>query len=348
MSSCGNRKIQGGSWPTLLAHGNAHGELASTQKNERQAAPAARDFFAWRPSGLHAAAGVYFHGIRHLPSVGRWFVVAGLALWALWAVAGPQPVYPWLSGAKPPSILMERIEPPDGYGRAAVAEESFGWWLRRLPLKADNPPVRLFDGSLKLNQAAHYAVVQMDVGRRDLQQCADAILRLRAEYLYSLGKLDAIQFRFTSGDLASYRKWIAGFRPRVQGNRVTWLQTGASGDSYKAFRGYLRTLFTYAGTASMSRDLEKVDDWRVLGMGDVIVEPGYPGHAVLVLDLARHWRTGERVFLLGQSYMPAQEFEVLKNPVASSLSPWYSLEFGETLRTPEWVFRGPKLRRFRD
>jgi hypothetical protein len=56
------------------------------------------------------------------------------------------------------------------------------------------------------------------------------------------------------------------------------------------------------------------------------------------VDVAQHKNSGKKVFLLAQSYMPAQEIHVLKNPDDPALSPWYRLDFGETLRTPEWSF----------
>jgi len=55
---------------------------------------------------------------------------------------------------------------------------------------------------------------------------------------------------------------------------------------------------------------------------------------------------GQRVFLLAQSYMPAQDIHVLKNP--GSNSPWYPARLGKTLVTPEWVFQPPRLMRFPD
>ncbi len=52
------------------------------------------------------------------------------------------------------------------------------------------------------------------------------------------------------------------------------------------------------------------------------------------------------MMLLAQSYMPAQELQILKNPNNTSLSPWYNIDFGTTLETPEWTFSSSQLRRF--
>ena len=44
--------------------------------------------------------------------------------------------------------------------------------------------------------------------------------------------------------------------------------------------------------------------------------------------------------------MPAQDMHVLRNPAAGNDNPWYGLDFGETLRTPEWTFKSTDLQRF--
>ncbi|MCU1281491.1 MAG: hypothetical protein JWM53_5037 [bacterium] len=66
---------------------------------------------------------------------------------------------------------------------------------------------------------------------------------------------------------------------------------------------------------------------------------------MLVLDVAVGG-DGRRWLLLGQSYMPAQEFHVLRNP--ESPSPWYDAAALATgLKTPEWrPFTAHDLRRF--
>jgi hypothetical protein len=74
------------------------------------------------------------------------------------------------------------------------------------------------------------------------------------------------------------------------------------------------------------------------------MQAGSPGHAVLVLDVAKT-ANGETCFLIGQSYMPAQQFHVLQNPEDRRVSPWYRLNPAMPSKTPESRFPTGALRR---
>jgi hypothetical protein len=249
--------------------------------------------------------------------------------------------------------VAARFAAPAGYVREAAENASFAAYLRRLPLKPDGEQVRLYDGRLKPNPGVYAAVVDLPIGpvgagrygARDLHQCADAIIRLRAEYLFAQKRYDEIRFCFTNGFLAEYSRWRRGERIVVSGNSVRWVRSGRPGDGPRSFWRYLEMVFSYAGTASLSRELVPVpgDDPEI---GDIYIQPGHPGHAVIVVDAAVDRLGGRRVFLLAQSYMPAQEIQVLQNPSDSRLSPWYAAGFGTTLLTPEWTFRASDLMRF--
>ena len=243
--------------------------------------------------------------------------------------------------------FVEEIPPPRGFTRGSSPEESFSRWLRRLPIKQGNPPVRLFNGRKKTNQMAHAAVIDLDVGSKDLQQCADAVIRLRAEFLHSRDRVAEIAFNFTSGHRAEYSKWMEGFRPSIDGNEVRWRRSSERDASYLNFRKYLETVFIYAGTYSLSREMMPVRESDKADIGDVFIRGGFPGHAAIIVDLAVNPETGARAFLLAQSFMPAQDIHILKNLGDTRFDPWYLLGGSSELRTPEWTFQWSDLRSFR-
>jgi hypothetical protein len=255
--------------------------------------------------------------------------------------------YTWLKLYDKSSCIEQRIQVPDGYRRVDSAPGSFEDWLRHLPLKDDGSRVYLFDGRMKTDQEAHHAVVNIDVGDENLLQCADVVIRLRAEYLYSHGSFDSVHFTFTNGDTAYWRNWIDGNRPIVAGGDVRWICSEAPDSSYECLREYLKTVFTYAGSYSLKGELTPVDDRFDMRIGDIFVRGGFPGHAVMVVDMAADIESGEKLFLLMQGFMPAQDAHILKNPDDSGMSPWYRVDNSDSLFTPEWIFGYDELMRFR-
>jgi len=258
------------------------------------------------------------------------------------AKAGDLAPYPWLSAPAAGSI-EGRIGAPKGFERMSARPGSFAAWLRGLPVKPGRPPVHLFNGGLKFDQEAHHAVLDVDVGKRDLQQCADAVMRLRAEYLRQ-ADAGEICFRFTDGTPARWTEWKQGMRPRISGRKTEWQKTAGADASYASFRRYLDIVFGYAGTLSLARELEPVADPGRIEAGDVFIQGGSPGHAVLVVDVAQDAQ-GRRAVLLAQSYMPAQDIHVLRNPKSPD-NPWYIVDGDGPLATPEWDFPAGSLRRF--
>jgi hypothetical protein len=244
----------------------------------------------------------------------------------------------------PVATVGSRFAPPVGYTRAALATGSFGAYLRSLPLKPEGAGVHLFDGRLKNNQGVHAAVIDMSVGTTDLQQCADAVMRLRAEFLFAADRKDEIAFNFTNGFKAPFSRWTKGERIRVQGNNCSWTHSGKAGAAPADLLDYLQVVFTYAGTASLSAELVECASTAVQP-GDVFIQGGHPGHAVIVVDVASDGK-GSQVFLLAQSYMPAQEIHVLKNLQNPDLSPWFKLNDGAELKTPEWTFGWDQRKRW--
>lgn len=240
--------------------------------------------------------------------------------------------------------IETRYMPVEGYSRVDAEEMSYEKFLRNQKLKPYGDLAFYFDGRVKPSVGVYDSVLDVDIGDRDLHQCADAIMLLRAEYLYSVEAYDKISFNFVSGFKAEYKKWMEGYRINVDGNNVSYYMTAEPGNTYESFRKYMNMVFAYSSTLSLDKELTSVNI-EDIQIGDVFIEPGSPGHAVIVVDMIMN-TDGEKLFLLAQSYMPAQQTQILINPMDESISPWYSLNDKERLITPQWTFELNQLKRF--
>jgi hypothetical protein len=215
--------------------------------------------------------------------------------------------------------------------------QSFYAFLRTLPLAAPHTPVLSYHGDV-IRASDHpnvAAVIAIDIGRRDLQQCADAIIRLHAEYRYARGNRDHV-YRAASGTKLSFARYAAGDRLRVDGNNLAFVRGARPAEpTHALLRTWLDDVFGWANTGALARDGQRVT-MTDLRAGDFFVLTGVPyGHSVLVLDVAEDKR-GRRALLLGQSFVPAQNVHVLR-PNASTA--WFVVNEAEgAVSTP---FREP-------
>jgi Domain of unknown function (4846) len=242
----------------------------------------------------------------------------------------------------PPIAKIADIKPPAGFSRVTVDSNSFTGWLRLLSLKKDNT-VYLYNGQPKRNQGAQFAVLNKNIGKKDLVQCADAVMKLRAEYLFDTKQYDAIAFLSTTGSVLNFIDWQKGYRWREQHDQLVKYQTGKiTSGSTNEINSFMELVYSYCGTYSLSEQLSPVEKNNTLSAGNVFIKGGFPGHAVLIVDEAENAK-GEKVFLLAQSYMPAQDIHILKNPLNKADNPWYGSEQLFPLTTPEWKFETDSL-----
>lgn len=256
--------------------------------------------------------------------------------------ASAAPGYPWLD--RPAARrLVDAIAAPEGFTRVPVEAGTYSAWLRELPMAAAGAPVRSYAGEVIDDDPV--AVIDLDVGTRDLQQCADSILRLRAEYLWAAGRADDVAFHATDGSVLRWSAWAAGERPQLKKGRIVGFSRTARPDTSRtAFRRYLDVVFGWAGTASLEAYTPQ-SKLAELRPGDFLVLGGFPGHAILVLDVAEA-PDGRRRVLIGQGYMPAQSFHVVASPTGAV---WHDVDAAsEGLRVPTWraPFPWSSLRRF--
>lgn len=238
--------------------------------------------------------------------------------------------------------IESRFPIPPAFQRIPVAKGSFAAFLRSFPLKPNGTSVYLFDGRKKTN-AQHVAVLNIDRGTQDLQQCADAVIRLRSEYLFSIGNYSNISFANFSEESMRYDLYRQGYRMTNKGYK----KVGKADTSKEGFRKYLDMVFSYANTYTLEKELKSIKQLEDLSIGDVFIvsNPKSYGHAMLVVDMALNPKTKEKIFLLAQSYMPAQDIHIVRNPITGGAW-YYNSDLGSTLYTPEWTFPLSALHRF--
>ena len=210
--------------------------------------------------------------------------------------------------------VAETYPPPPGASR--VPGDAFATHLAGLPLLDADRPIRTHDGRTVHH---HGHVIDLPMVSGDLQQCADSILRVRAEFLRARG--EDVLFHATSGDPMPWSRYRDGERARDVGNKLAW-----STASPASWDTYLTALFLWAGTASLAAHDTVADDTP--HPGDLLVQGGFPGHAVLLLDVAT--RDDATYVLIAEGFMPAQEFHIELGPHAG----WWLWDDG--VRLPHW------------
>lgn len=253
---------------------------------------------------------------------------------------------PTLKINKDQNTIKKRFPTPEGYAYVNVHQNSFEEYIENFPLKKYGSPILKYAGTEIETQHLHEAIFDIDTGTKDLQQCADAIIRLRAEYLFKMKKFDDIKFHFTSGDLMTWNDYKNGTRAFVNGNSVQFKKTEKLDDSYENFRKYLDLIFTYAGTISLNKETKPVLKTNDLKVGDILITAGSPGHIVFIAGVSENQK-GEKLFLLAEGFTPAQSIHVLKNPFDPKISPWYELDANSPeTKTARYFFKPSNFRSF--
>ena len=244
-------------------------------------------------------------------------VLLGLGAW-FWYISKSS--NPW--GA----ATVGDIPAPNGYTRVEAPAGSYARYLRSLPLKPRGTQVNLYTGGEANLQFLSAAVIDQDL-LSNSEQCADATMRLRAEYLWSKGRYSDIAFRDVNGRTLRY----------------------SGGGSRKAFEKFMREVFGCCSTYSLYNETREraIKDVQP---GDVLVYPARPGHkyghAVIVVDVARG-SNGKVAIMCAQGNTPARDKHIVRNPYMWASNPWFILdESDEEINISIFHFNKNELRHY--
>ncbi|MBI4727371.1 hypothetical protein HY768_09175 [candidate division TA06 bacterium] len=219
---------------------------------------------------------------------------------------------------------IDEIPIPAGYTAVEYPASGYSHWVTRCPLKSN---LDILDHSgRKVPPGAYsvYAVLDLPpLFSGDLEQCADYAMRLWAEYHKDRNILDKLYLFDYNGRRQYYKA------------------------SHLSDRNFLHRAFANSSSYFLKQGCAAVDA-AALVPGDMVVqnERGGVGHVSVVLNVCLN-SSGQKLYLLGFSYMPAQEFHVERALEGYGTEGWFTLE--EYFRyLQDYMDLGtPVLRRFK-
>ncbi|MFH1514822.1 MAG: DUF4846 domain-containing protein [bacterium] len=222
------------------------------------------------------------------------------------------------------------IPTPFGYERIPLENDTYPHYVRQLPLKPSGSDVISWDDQVIHDADSIHAVIDWPKPTK-VQQCADVAIRLNAGYLRKTGNLQKIKYKSLSGVEISYTKWLNGkySLSDTTHNIVYKKSNREKEDTGDEFEKYLHFVMTYANSSSLARDLKIVSDENIFP-GNIFIQPdssgkGGVGHVSVVLDICEN-TGGEKLYLFGYGFIPAQDFHLPLPASDQGTGKWFTID----------------------
>jgi hypothetical protein len=219
--------------------------------------------------------------------------------------------------------VKDAIPVPRDYQRMVYPNDSFSNWIQNLPLKTGNSIIDYRGHNVESGFYNVLGVIRMPLMfKSDLEQCADFAMRFWAEFHREKGKLDKL-FLF---DYSGNKKYFS-----------------RSGETFSKF---LKAAFANTNSHSLKKGCVPVSPSDLMP-GDLFVQNarGGVGHVSVIMDICQS-ADGERLFLVGYSFMPAQKFHIEKATDDYGVEGWFTFEGYKQYLRDHLDYGEPVLRRF--
>ncbi len=225
--------------------------------------------------------------------------------------------------AQPDPRLVLEIKVPDGYQRIIYPDTAFPGYLQRLPLKRDH--TILDYRGLPVRNPVYSVLAVVDAPllfKVNLEQCADWCMRFWTDYHQANNRLERL-FLF---DYSGNRQRFAG--------------------SGRQLRSFLKAAMEHSNSYSLKRGCIEIGEKDLLP-GDMIVQnrSGGIGHVSMIVDVCEN-SSKRRLYLIGYSFMPAQQFHIELARADYGEGGWFSLDGYRQYLSQNLPYGPPLLRRF--
>lgn len=241
--------------------------------------------------------------------------------------------------AAEPVTIENAIHPPPGYARVPLSAGSFAASLRQIELSGQ-PVLLAGDGVTLLCDEEKVAVTVIAPFANTRDVGVDGIVRLWGEYLWKAGAQRSLSFPLDNGQIALWRDWKDGLRPRKKGGRFIFTQVTTPSGGYGSFQEFLSFVAEEMGALALRRESSIIAFDDSVTVGDILValRKESESRVGIILDVCKG-PLGERLYLLGTCGTPSTHLYILRpySPVQGILE-WFTLdgarwEIGQGART---------------
>ncbi|HEY3295731.1 MAG TPA: DUF4846 domain-containing protein [bacterium] len=219
------------------------------------------------------------------------------------------------------------INPPAGFTRLPLAPGSFPAALRQLEL-SDQKVLLAGDGKTPICDSDRVAITTVLPYNNTHDVGVDGIVRLWGEHLWKTQPKGGISFPLDNGQIAEWKDWRDGLRPKKAGGRYIFTQVTTPNGSYANYQDFLSFVAEEMGAIALKRESTIITYDDSLTVGDVIIALRKDTETRLgvILDACKGPR-GEKLFLLGTCGTPSTNLYVMR-PYApvQGVNEWFTLE----------------------
>lgn len=224
------------------------------------------------------------------------------------------------------SIILTSIQTPPGYTRVHVQPNTFAATLRNLEL-SDQKELLAGDGKTLLCNEDMVAATTILPYDNEHDVGVDGITRMWGEYLWQNKSAKGISFPLNNGQVALWKDWKDGLRPKKRGGQFIFTQVTTPDGSLANYNRYLSFVAEEMGAVSLRRESSIIID-DSLTVGDLIVaaRKEEESRVGMIVDACKGPR-GEKLFLIGTCGTPSTTFYIMRpySPV-QGINEWFTLD----------------------
>lgn len=239
-----------------------------------------------------------------------------------------------------PYGYVQQIPGPTGFVRVSLPLDSWGYFLRNLPLKS-SLRVHLWDGTF-YPKALPVAAILANSPNTAQVQTTQVPVWLRMQYFQQQQRPDSLSITLKNGIIARWTPWKRGQRAGKLKGKTVWEKGAAPDSSETGWQKFQQWVLEQTDATSLLKTTQNHRQTPAVGDIWLLTQPSPVVY--LVVDVAYNATSGQWAMLLARGGTPAQDIGLAI--VNAEKSPWVIYTPDKTFEVEGHKFSAQALRQF--